>query len=158
MAGQEGNHMKKKGLVFGIIAVILTVAAFVYFRPMPLSDLAEEDQTVLVTYTEFSVKDGVPLIDTENYNDITDEQKSDILRLMGEYSYTRTFGTAFSDGSLDGLGTVMGCIYIYEGNDLEHSVVISDANNISVDNKTYKMKNSLEFLDRLSEIVGGADK
>ena len=150
--------MKKKGLVFGIIAVVLAVAAFVYFRAMPLSDSAEEDQTVLVTYTEFSVKDGVPLIDTENYNDITDAQKSDILRLMGEYSYTRTFGTAFSDGSLDGLGDVMGCIYIYEENDLEHTVVISDINKISVDDKTYKMKNSLEFLDRLSEIVGGADK
>lgn len=150
--------MKKKGLVFGIIAVVLAVAAFVYFRPMPLSDLAEEDQTVLVTYTEFSVRDGVPLIDPESYNDITDEQKSDIIRLMGEYSYTRTFGTVFSDGSLDGLGDVMGCIYIYEGNDLEHSVIISDTNNISVDNKTYKMKNSPEFLDMLSEIVGKEDK
>ena len=150
--------MKKKGLVFGIIAVVLAVAAFVYFRPMPLSDLAEEDQTVLVTYTEFSVRDGVPLIDPESSNDITDEQKSDIIRLMGEYSYTRTFGTVFSDSSLDGLGDVMGCIYIYEGNDLEHSVIISDTNNISVDNKTYKMKNSPEFLDMLSEIVGKEDK
>lgn len=149
----RGEFMKKKVLVTGIIAVVLAAVLFLYFRPMPLSDLAEENQTMLITYTEFGVSDGTPSIDYKNYHDITDEQKREIISLMDEYAYTRTFGTVFSDGSLSGLGDKMVNISIYEENDLVHMVSISSTDCISVDDKTYKIKNASEFLDSLSDIV-----
>lgn len=108
---------------------------------------------MLITYTEFGVSDGTPSIDYKNYHDITDEQKREIISLMDEYAYTRTFGTVFSDGSLSGLGDKMVNISIYEENDLVHMVSISSTDCISVDNKTYKIKNASEFLDSLSDIV-----
>lgn len=145
--------MKKKISVVGIIIVVLAVGLLLYFRPLKLSDLIGENKKILVIYIDIGVNDGEAYMDSKSYNDITDEQKNNMISLFGEYHYNRTFGTVFSDGSLTGLGDELVQIFVYEGSVLVNTISISSNGSISVNDKSYKLKNADELIDNLSEIV-----
>lgn len=77
--------MKKpsyKILTAGIIIIIVLAALLLYFRPMEMSDLINEDYEIRITRTEVGVRDGEPYIDTKNYDDLTEEQRQDIISVI----------------------------------------------------------------------------
>lgn len=77
--------MKKpsyKALVTGIIIVIVLAVLLLYFCPMEMSDLINEDYEIRITRTEVGVRDGEPYIDTKNYDDLTEEQGQDIISVI----------------------------------------------------------------------------
>lgn len=145
--------MKKKVLATGIIAVVAAVSLCLYFKPLAFSGFIEENEKILITAVEFEVEDGVPSLNSENFNEINDAQKSEIISLMEDYTYHRTFGTLFSDGSLTDLGDELLQIYFFDGSDLTNTVCISSTGNISVNDRTYKMGNTSELIHRVLETV-----
>lgn len=156
--------MKKKIRAVSIL-VIIFILVLLYFRPLPLSALASENQTILVSHVEFAIEDGEPSIENENYNNITEQQKKELLDLFDGFSYYRTLGTLFSDGTLTDLGNRMVHIYVYEGsrtaqennsekNVLVNEVTISESGSMSVNGKTYKLFQTAVFLEELAGIVG----
>ena len=77
--------MKKpsyKVLAAGIIIIIVLAALLLYFRPMEMSDLINEDYEIRITRTEVGVRDGEPYIDTKNYDNLTEEQRQDIISVI----------------------------------------------------------------------------
>lgn len=151
-----GKYMRKtsyKALVTGIVIVVVLAALLLYFRQMDMSDLINGDQNILITRNEFGVQNGEPYINYENYNDLTDDQKQDIVDLFQRYTYRRTPGTLFSDGSLSGMGDELINIYIYEGTELVRTVTISDTGDMSVNNRNYVMQESLELIHNISGII-----
>lgn len=77
--------MKKpsyKVLATGIIIIIVFAALLLYFWPMEMSDLIKGDQDILITRTGPGVRDGEPYIDTKNYDDLTEEQRQDIISVI----------------------------------------------------------------------------
>lgn len=77
--------MKKpsyKVLATGIIIIIVFAALLLYFCPMEMSDLINGDYEIRITRTEVGVRDGEPYIDTKNYDDLTEEQRQDIISVI----------------------------------------------------------------------------
>ena len=91
-------------------------------------------------------------MDLTDYQDITDKQKSDILSLLKNYSYRRTWGALFSDGSMSGLGDKLLYIFVYDENTLIDTISISSTGEIAVDDKTYKIENAAHLMEELVEI------
>ncbi len=105
--------MKKKRIVPGIV-ILLLVCLGVYFWPKKLSDLIGENSTVSISVSELGVREGLPYIDTDSCLDMTKEQKSELTALFGDYSYRRSFGTLFSDGSMTEIGDHLIYVFVYE--------------------------------------------
>lgn len=145
--------MKKKIIIFvGVIILVFTFSLF-YFQPLQLSNLINENEKILITHIELSVENGKTHNDSNTYNDLTDEQQNGIIRLFENYSYRRTFNTVFTDGSLSDLGDELLHVFIYKDTTLVNSIMISTTRNISVNNKTYEMKNTNELIDKILEII-----
>ena len=148
--------MKKtpyKTFVTGLIIIAVLAALLLYFWPMDMSDLINENQDVLITRNEFRVQNGEPYIDYENFNDLTDDQRQDIEDLFQQYTYRRAPGTLFSDGSLSGIGDELINIYVYEGSDLVRTITISDTGDMSVNNRNYTVKESSELIQDISGVI-----
>ena len=75
----------------------------VYFRPMNLTDLVDWNSKLRITQQYMGVKNGEPYIDSEGYNELSEEQLESIFTLFQQYTYRRTYDTLFSDGSLSNL-------------------------------------------------------
>ena len=104
--------------------------------------------------SELGVRNGEAYIDSVDYQDITTEQKSVILILLEKYTYKRTLGTLFSDGSISELGDKTLYIYVYDDVSLVGSIFVSSSGRIAVNEKSYSMKNAEQFIEKIIEIMG----
>ena len=133
----------------GLMILILVI----YFQPMHLADLADPTSELSITRQHIYVENGEPEIDTESYNDLSEDQTRRIIDSLQQYTYRRTPGTLFSDGSLSDFGEWMICIYIYRDNELVNTVIVSDAGDISVNDRCYSMQDSSELIQQITEIL-----
>lgn len=148
--------MKKpsyKILTAGIIIIIVLAALLLYFRPMEMSDLINEDYEIRITRTEVGVRDGEPYIDTKNYNDLTEEQRQGIMSLLQQYTYRRTLGTLFSDGSISGAINNYINIYAFEDSELVRTIIISDTGGMSVDSRVYVVQEPSALIQDILGVV-----
>lgn len=148
--------MKKpsyKILTAGIIIIIVLAALLLYFRPMEMSDLINENYEIRITRTEVGVRDGEPYIDTKNYNDLTEEQRQDIMSLFQQYTYRRTPGTLFSDGSISGAINNYINFFVYEDSELVRMIIISDTGGMSVDSRVYVMQEPSALIQDILGVV-----
>lgn len=137
---------------FSALGLLLLVLV-IYFKPVNLADLGEVNSEIRITQQHVYVENGEPYIDSESYNDLSEEQTRSILDSLRRYKYRRTLGTLFSDGSLSNLGEKMICIYIYKEKELVYTVMITDTGNISVNSKIYVMQNSSELIQEIYKIM-----
>ena len=145
------NDTKK---IFFITIIIVALGGLLwYFRPLPLSNLVNDSIQILATEIELGVKDGMPYNNSTDYNEISDVQKNEIQALFENYSYKRTFGTLFSDGSLEGLFNKVVHISVYKEGDSFNIITITDADKIAVNDKTYKMQDSAGLIEAMIEII-----
>lgn len=148
--------MKKpsyKALVTGIIIVIVLAVLLLYFCPMEMSDLINEDYEIRITRTEVGVRDGEPYIDTKNYDDLTEEQRQDIMSLFQQYTYRRTPGTLFSDGSISGAINNYINIYAFENSELVRTIIISDTGGMSVDSIVYAVQEPSALIQDIISVI-----
>ncbi len=149
--------MKKLNKKIILIAALILIAVFfaiIYLKPLTLSDIANENSTLLFTKVSMVIKDGEHYHESENYKNITDEQKQEILLLLNNYPYHRNFKTLFSDGSLaDNSGDGYFYISIYYGANYQGTAIIAYDNEISYNNKNYTMNNSSDFISEILDII-----
>ena len=148
--------MKKpsyKILTAGIIIIIVLAALLLYFRPMEMSDLINENYEIRITRTEVGVRDGEPYIDTKNYNDLTEEQRQDIMSLFQQYTYRRTPGTLFSDGSISGAINNYIHIFVYEDSELVRTIIISDTGGMSLDSRVYAAQEPSALIQDIISVI-----
>lgn len=144
--------MKKRWIAVGIVLVLLAGAA-VYFWPRPLSGSLEPGEHMSITITNMGVRNGEAYMEPERYDDITEAQQAEIAALLDEYSYMRTLTTAFSDGSMEGLGDRVLVIHWYNDTGSTASLSVSAEGQVALGNRTYRMGDAPEFLDRVTEIL-----
>ena len=142
--------MKKKTISLLSLAILL-FCTIIYFRPLSLSNLVAEDSLINIIFNEYVVKNGTPDINTVEYKDITAEQKNALLPILEKYTYRRTFGTLFSNGSMSGTGNKMLSIYVFD--DASNTIFITSLDKIAVNNKNYHMENSGQFIEQIIEIM-----
>lgn len=144
--------MKKRWIAVGIVLVLLAGAA-VYFWPRPLSGSLEPGEHMSITITNMGVRNGEAYMEPEQYDEITEVQQAEIAALLDEYSYMRTLTTAFSDGSMEGLGDRVLVLHWYNDTGSTASLSVSAEGQVALGNRTYRMGNAPEFLDRVTEIL-----
>ncbi len=128
--------MKNKSTITLIVIMILLAGTFIYFRPLSLNNLLDEKNKILVTLTEMDVKDGAAINNSKDYSDITAESKMALLERLNQYSYRRTFTTLFSDGSIQDGGDRVLYIFVYDGNLLTYSILVTPSGQISVNHQS----------------------
>lgn len=144
--------MKKKIIYFVGIAV-LVICVIAYFKPLSFSEMVDNDNQIKMTMQDFSIKNGEANIESDEYTNLTAEQKDGILKVLAQFRYRRTFKTLFSDGSMSDLGDKMLSIYIYENGLTFNAVVVSSSGKIAVNNKVYSMKDAENFIEQIIDIV-----
>ena len=149
--------MKKKAIYLVVIVIVLLICIIAFFKPLSLSDIARENNQIKMVLSELGVRNGEAYIDSVDYQDITTEQKSAIFILLEKYTYKRTLGTLFSDGSISELGDKTLSIYVYDDLSLVGSIFVSSSGRIAVNEKNYRMKNAEQFIEQIIEIMGQAD-
>ena len=144
--------MKKK-IIYFIGITVLVICVIAYFKPLSFSDMADNDNQIKMTVQDFSIKNGEANIESDEYTNITAEQKDSILNVLYQFRYRRNFKTLFSDGSMSDLGDKMLSIYIYENDLSVNTVVASSSGKIAVNNKVYSMKDAENFIEQIIDIV-----
>lgn len=145
--------MKKKMLCSIIIVIAFFVCCIVYFKPLSLSDIAEADNQMKMIYSQLGVENGEAYIDSVNYQDITIDQKNTILSLLYKYTYRRTVGTLFSNGSTSDLGDKTLSIYVYDDASLINSVLVTSSGKVVINEKTYNMEDAEQFIEQIIQIM-----
>ena len=145
--------MKKKMLCPIVIVITFLICCIVYFKPLSLSDVAEADNQMKMIYSQIGVENGEAYIDSVNYQDITIDQKNAILSLLDKYTYRRTVGTLFSNGSTSDLGNKTLSIYVYDDDLLINSVFATSSGKVVINEKTYNMEDAERFIEQMIEIM-----
>lgn len=149
--------MKKKVLCLAVILFVLLLFLILFFKPLSFSDVVKENNQILITANELGIRNGEPYIDYTNFQEITVEQYGSVLAVLGEYNYRRTIDTLFSDGSISGSGEKTLFIYAYDDVSLVGSIIVSSSGSIIVNDKSYQMENTEQFIDRIIEIMSQAE-
>lgn len=145
--------MGKKAVCCLAVLVLFLLCCAVYFRSLPLSGSLPGSTTLMVQTDEFGVRNGEPYIDSRSYDPIPEEQKEKLLRLLRESSCRRTLKTVFSDGTIENIGNRAAAIYVYDHKVLVCSIYVSDSGQVSINHRTYRMKNAKQFLEQLDGIL-----
>lgn len=143
--------MKKKAICIIGIAIVLLICIIAYFKPLSLSNTVSENSTISMILNEYVIKNGKPDIDVVEYQDLTAEQKNAILTLLEQYTYRRTLGTLFSNGTMSGTGNKMLSIYVFD--DDSSAVFVTGSGEIVVNGNNYRMKNAEQFIAQIVEIM-----
>lgn len=141
--------MKKKTtylLCIGI-AVLLLICTILYFKPLSLSNVADKDTKMYITLIEYHFENGETISDTTEYQYITEEQQTEILSVLDEYTYRRTFGTLFSNGTMHNLGNKV--LYIANG----QIMTVTATGKLAINGKTYSIGNAEQLIRQILEIV-----
>ncbi len=144
--------MKRK-IIYSIGIVVFLICVIAYFKPLSFSDIVDNDNQIQMRLQDFTIKNGEANIESDEYQDITETQKADILNVLDQFSYRRNIKTLFSDGSMSDLGDKMLSIYIYKNDLHSDSVMVSSSGKIAVNNKVYSMKNAENFIEQIIDIV-----
>lgn len=136
-----------------VVATVLLIGLVIYFKPLSLLDVVSEDHQITLIISELGVRNGEAYMDSVPYQSITSEQKSSILTLLEQYTYTRTLTTPFSDGSLRGLGKRVLYINVYDDTSLVDYISVTSSGKIAVNEKNYNMKDAEQFIEQVAEIM-----
>jgi len=146
--------MKKKALYLICIVVVLLICSIAYFRPMSLADTVGEHTQFDMILNEFGIKDGKPDTKTAEYSDITEKQNSAVLSLLDKYTYTRTFATPVSDGTIHDIGARMLSLHAFDENASVNTViVVTDSGKITVNDKNYHMNKAHQFIEEIAAVM-----
>lgn len=137
-----------------VIFILLFVEILIYFRPLHLSNLLVEDNTILICENVIETKEGESDINFQSNEKITEHQKKKILELFTEYTYMRKISTVFSDGSFSGNEDEMYLhMYIYDGTTLKNTIVFTDYGEISINSKNYRLKEADDLINKIQIIL-----
>lgn len=137
-----------------VIFILLFVEILIYFRPLHLSNLLVEDNTILICENVIETKEGESDINFQSNEKITEQQKKKILELFTEYTYMRKISTVFSDGSFSGNKDEMYLhMYIYDGTTLKNTIVFTDYGEISINSKNYRLKEAGDLINKIQIIL-----
>ena len=64
----------------------------IYFQPMHLADLADPTSELSITRQHIYVENGEPEIDTESYNDLSEDQTRRIIDSLQQYTVNALLG------------------------------------------------------------------
>ncbi len=145
--------MKRK-IILSLVIVAFVIGAVWYYAPMSFSSLMQGKPSISITYTHLGVKDGQPINECEDFNDLSSEQINDIINRLSKYSYKRKWNTPFSDGSLSDVSDLLYININEENNFLGVTIANDNQCVIAKDGvKNYTVKNADSLIKEILDII-----
>ena len=138
----------KKTVIWSLVAALLLAGVLVYFAPMKLTQDVTAETDIRMVLNVFRVDNGEPRIEAVEYQDMTAEQKRELMAAMDEDHYSRTLETLFSDGTIEDLGERMLSIHVFDGAKAE-IIVLTDSGRIAINGKSYRMREAEALIGRI---------
>lgn len=133
----------------------LAAALLLYFWPIRLSDRLSSTAYVILSHQRFSVENGRPRTETDNYHEISQQQLAQMIEALRRYTCHRTLATPFSDGPMSIEGDWLLYLYAYdEGDRLTVSLSLTEGR-VRIDQKVYALPKADALLEELLRIVRG---
>ena len=140
--GIQSREIRKVCLLLFLIIIVT------YFRPIPLSNLLEHAETIEISMQELGVDNGgVSYINESNRAVLSSQEKENIITVARQYSYCRNLSSVFKyEGSKKRHPAKILMLYVEE-NSQKKTIYITSMQEIIIDNHSYTMADSWEFID-----------
>ena len=142
----------KKMICWLTAAAVLLIGLLIYFQPLAFTDVVTQKHQISMMLSVFSIQNGEPDIEVTEYQEITAEQKSAVITALDACRYRRTFGTLFSDGTLEDLGKRMLSIHVFDETTVD-SIVLTDSGKIAINDRSYRMSEAEELIGCILELM-----
>ncbi len=144
-----------KRWIWSFCLLALAAALLLYFWPIRLSDRLSSTAYVMLTHQRFSVENGRPRTETDNYHEISQQQLAQMIEALRRYTCHRTLATPFSDGPMSIEGGWLLYLYAYdEGDRLTVSLSLTEGR-VRIGQKVYALPKADALLEELLRIVQG---
>lgn len=132
--------------------LLFTTIFVAYFRPIPLSDLLEPAETVSVQ--ELGVNNsGTAYTDESDRAVLSSQEKEDVTTAAKQYSYYRNLSSLLKyDGSKNSIPDKVVMLYAEENSQIK-TICITSMQEIIIDNHSYTMANSWEFIEDFQSLL-----
>lgn len=148
----DGIPKKEIGKAFLIL--LLSIIFVTYFRPVPLYDLFEHAETIQVSVQELGVNNsGTAYIDETARFVLSPQEKEGLITVANPYRYYRNLSSLLKyDGSTKGFPDKILMLYVKENEQIK-TICVTSMQEIIIDNHSYTMGNSWEFMDDLQSLL-----
>lgn len=142
-----------KAVVKAALLIVLSIIIVTYFRPIQLSDLLEDAETIQVSVQELGVDgSGTAYIDESACAALSSQEKEKIITAAEKYSYYRKLSSLLQyDGNKE-LSNKILMLYVEENGQIK-TICITSMQEIIIDNHSYRMANSWEFIDSVQLLL-----
>ncbi len=138
----------RKTLLCAGLLLLLLAAALIYLRPLPLLDGLAPDAGMFVTTTQLGVRDGLPFVDTQSYEELTPAQREEIAALLTGYRCRRTLATLFAPDAAD-MDERTVSLFVYENGRSVRSIVLGETGTVTIDGRAYALPDAPALMDSL---------
>jgi len=145
--------MKKKSIFLAVTALVLLGCIALYFRPLSLSDAADQNAPVTLVLNQMAIRDGRLSVEATEYRDITAEQTQALFSLLEQFPYRRTPDSLFSTGTLSNIGDRSLSIYLPDDASSVSSITLTSSGKISVNGKSFRMPGADSCITRILTIL-----
>lgn len=147
------DGIPKKAVVKAGALFVFSIIIAIYFRPVPLSDLLEHADTIQVSVQELGVDNsGAAYIDESARIALSSQEKENIITAADPYSYYRNLSSLLQYEGDRELSDKILMLYVEENAQIK-TICITSLEKIIIENHSYTMKNSWEFIDKLPSLL-----
>lgn len=137
----------------GCLLILFTILIVIYFRPFPLFDLVEHAEKIQVSIQELGTDaGGNTYIDESASVVLSSKEKEDVISVSNQYSYYRNLPSFKDDGTVNRFPNKILVLNVEENADTK-AIFITSMREIIIDNHSYTMPNSWEFIDTIQSFL-----
>ena len=137
----------------GCLLILFTILIVIYFRPFPLFDLVEHAEKIQVSIQELGTDaGGNTYIDESASVVLSSKEKEDVISVSNQYSYYRNLPSFKDDGTVNRFPNKILVLNVEESADTK-AIFITSMREIIIDNHSYTMPNSWEFIDTIQSFL-----
>lgn len=141
-----------------LVLLVLVIAFFAYyFFPTSIKVLVDGDYELHAVEIVTTSKNGELDVSTKTYRSFTAMQRENIISTLAEGKKMRRFGTEISDARIDNFSRVI-TIFVIPHDEAQETIdiYVSEAGELIINNKSYRLLNSTKLLNSLEYILAEA--
>ena len=147
------DGIPRKAVVKAGLLIVFSIIIVTYFRPVQLSDLLEDAETIQVSVQELGVDNsGTAYIDEPACTVLSSQEKEEIITAAEKYRYYRKLSSLLQYDRNKGFSNKILILYAEENAQIK-TICITSMQEIIIENHSYAMANSWEFIDNVQSLL-----
>lgn len=147
------DGISRKAVVKAGLLIVFSIIIVTYFRPIQLSDLLENAETIQVSVQELGVDNsGTAYIGEPACTVLSSQEKEEIITVAEKYSYYRKLSSLLQYDRNKGFSNKILLLYVKENTQIK-TICITSMQEIIIENHSYTMATSWEFIDNVQSLL-----